>query len=128
MQLVIVRKLLMQGSGAYHNERVDDVISVELEGRSKAPLNNVGLVVWQSAFVLADYLIAHPPFATWRDVSVIELGAGTGQRSSCLMQGRAFDACSWHSAYEEVHCGSCITLQCTCLFLLQCLAFWRSML
>ena len=58
------------------------MISVELEGRSRAPLNNVGLVVWQSAFVLADYLVAHPPFGTWRNVSVVELGAGTGQVSS----------------------------------------------
>ena len=66
------------------------MISVELEGRSKAPLNNVGLVVWQSAFVLADYLIAHPPFATWHNVSVIELGAGTGQVPSCLMSGSTY--------------------------------------
>ncbi len=86
MQLVPIEHVvqLAQGSGAYHNQQLDDMISVELEGRSKAPLNNVGLVVWQSAFVLADYLIARPPFRTWRDVSVIELGSGTGQGSFCL--------------------------------------------
>ena len=54
------------------------MISVELEGRAEAPLCNVGLVVWQSAFVLADYLVAHPPFGTWHNVSAIDLGAGTG--------------------------------------------------
>jgi hypothetical protein len=54
------------------------MISVELEGRAEAPLSNVGLVVWQSAFVLADYLVAHPPFGMWRNVSAIDLGAGTG--------------------------------------------------
>ncbi len=85
--------MFAQGSGAFHNQQLDDMISVELEGRSKAPLNNVGLVVWQSAFVLADYLIAHPPFRTWREVNVIELGSGTGQGSfrtlpctSCIHQ------------------------------------------
>ena len=74
----------MQGSGAHHNQRgsaSDDLFSVELEGKAEAPLNNVGLVVWQSAFVLADYLIAHPPFRTWRGVNIVEFGAGTGQES-----------------------------------------------
>ena len=66
------------------------MISIELEGRSKAPLSNVGLVVWQSAFVLAVYLISNPPFRTWRDVNVIELGSGTGQEFLRLMTSRSY--------------------------------------
>ncbi|CAK0757345.1 hypothetical protein CVIRNUC_002532 [Coccomyxa viridis] len=70
-----------KGSGAHHNQArctSDDLASVELEGRVGAPLGNVGLVVWQSAFVLADYLVARPPYGTWQGVSVIDLGTGTG--------------------------------------------------
>ena len=43
-------------------------------------LENVGLVVWQSAFVLAEYLLRHPPFGQWHDVHAVDLGAGTGER------------------------------------------------
>eukprot|EP00884_Botryococcus_braunii_P005559 jgi/Botrbrau1/15003/Bobra.0018s0102.1 len=45
-------------------------------GRPEADdgLDNVGLVVWQSAFVLAEYLLRHPPFAQWDDVTVVGLG------------------------------------------------------
>ena len=39
----------------------------------------MGLVVWQSAFVLADWLLRHPPFGQWDDVTVVELGCGTGK-------------------------------------------------
>ena len=42
-------------------------------------LENVGLVVWQSAFVLAEYLLRHPPFGQWHDVRAVDLGAGTGE-------------------------------------------------
>ncbi len=45
---------------------------------SAPDLSNVGLIVWQSAFVLADYLLARPPFGQWAGVRVLELGAGTG--------------------------------------------------
>jgi hypothetical protein len=41
-------------------------------------LDNVGLVVWQSAFVLAEYLLRNPPFQQWADVRVVDLGTGTG--------------------------------------------------
>ena len=77
----------MQGSGAHHNQArctSDDLASVEHEGREGAPLVNVGLVVWQSAFVLADYLVACPPYGTWQGVSVIDLGTGTGVRPRIL--------------------------------------------
>ncbi len=77
----------LQGSGAHHNQArctSDDLASVELEGRVGAPLGNVGLVVWQSAFVLADYLVARPPYGTWQGVSVIDLGTGTGGRPLIL--------------------------------------------
>ena len=43
-----------------------------------ASLENVGRVVWQSGFLLADYLIRNPPFREWPGVRVIDLGAGTG--------------------------------------------------
>ena len=42
-------------------------------------LEHVGLVVWQSAFVLAEYLLRHPPFGQWHDVRAVDLGAGTGE-------------------------------------------------
>ena len=79
----------MQGSGAHHNQArctSDDLASVEREGREGAPLGYVGLVVWQSAFVLADYLVARPPYGTWQGVSVIDLGTGTGGRPRILSQ------------------------------------------
>ncbi len=36
-------------------------------------------VVWQSAFVLAEYLLRAPPYQTWEDVRVVDLGTGTGE-------------------------------------------------
>lgn len=42
-------------------------------------LEDVGKVVWQSGFLLADYLIRKPPFGEWAGVRVIDLGAGTGR-------------------------------------------------
>lgn len=35
-------------------------------------------VVWQSAFVLAEYLLRAPPFGQWADVRAVDLGTGTG--------------------------------------------------
>ncbi|KAL0035376.1 hypothetical protein WJX77_003568 [Trebouxia sp. C0004] len=50
--------------------------SPDFEGEEH--LEHVGLVVWQSAFVLAEYLLRHPPFGQWDDVHAVDLGAGTG--------------------------------------------------
>ena len=86
-QQAILQSVSMQGSGAHHNQAgcaSDNLASVELEGRERTPLGNVGLVVWQSAFVLADYLVARPPYGTWQGVSVIDLGTGTGARPRIL--------------------------------------------
>lgn len=47
-------------------------------GAAEEKLDNVGLVVWQSAFVLAEYLLRNPPFQQWADVRVVDLGTGTG--------------------------------------------------
>lgn len=57
--------------------------------KAEEHLEHVGLVVWQSAFVLAEYLLRHPPFGQWHDVHAVDLGAGTGehQRSLHVMQG-----------------------------------------
>ena len=54
------------------------------QSSAKPDLSHVGLVVWQSAFVLADWLLRHPPFGQWADVSVLELGCGTGLRCHVL--------------------------------------------
>lgn len=45
-------------------------------------LGNVGLVVWQSAFVLAELLLSAPPFGQWADVRAVDLGTGTGESPS----------------------------------------------
>ena len=44
----------------------------------KEDLGHVGLVVWQSAFLLAELLTRRPPWGTWSDVRVVDLGTGTG--------------------------------------------------
>uniref|UniRef100_A0A061RWU8 Protein-lysine methyltransferase mettl21d n=1 Tax=Tetraselmis sp. GSL018 TaxID=582737 RepID=A0A061RWU8_9CHLO len=44
----------------------------------ESPLRNVGLRVWQSAFILTEYLARCPPFGQWADTKVLDLGAGTG--------------------------------------------------
>eukprot|EP00891_Asterochloris_glomerata_P000231 jgi/Astpho2/231/Aster-x0908 len=46
--------------------------------RPSEDLSNVGLVVWQSAFMLAEFLLRAPPFGQWHDVRVVDLGSGTG--------------------------------------------------
>ena len=49
------------------------------DDQSKEHLDHVGLVVWQSAFVMAEYLLRHPPFGQWHDVHAVDLGTGTGE-------------------------------------------------
>ena len=72
----------VQGSGAHRNlaPAVADTASEagEAANRGEEDLDNVGLVVWQSAFVLGEFLLSHPPFITWQDVNVVDLGTGTG--------------------------------------------------
>ena len=50
------------------------------DGSKRPPedLSNVGLVVWQSAFMLAEFLLRAPPFGQWHDVRAVDLGSGTG--------------------------------------------------
>lgn len=48
------------------------------EVESMEDLGHVGLVVWQSAFLLAELLTRAPPFGGWGDVRVVDLGTGTG--------------------------------------------------
>ena len=57
-------------------------------GQDSEHLEQVGLVVWQSAFVLAEYLLRNPPFGQWQDVHAVDLGAGTGEPCwrLCAMQ------------------------------------------
>ena len=58
-----------------------------LEGAAEVTLPyfwNVGKVVWQSGFLLADYLIRCPPFRDWGGVRVVDLGTGTGRLMSQL--------------------------------------------
>ncbi|KAI3430750.1 hypothetical protein D9Q98_009162 [Chlorella vulgaris] len=47
-------------------------------------LPQVGLVVWQAGFVLADYLLRRPPYGAWHGTSVLDLGCGTGLVGICL--------------------------------------------
>ena len=61
---------------------------------SPEQLDHVGLVVWQSAFVLAEYLLRNPPFGQWSDVRVVDLGTGTGELSIQASQ----------HASQTVHC------------------------
>lgn len=81
----------LQGSGAHQHllcSRQDahsEIPGSSREGKPGEALDNVGLVVWQSAFVLAELLISHPPLGPWHDVSVVDLGTGTGESTSSLM-------------------------------------------
>ena len=58
--------------------KLDGNVNLDDVGRPEQ-LDHVGLVVWQSAFVLAEYLLRHPPFGQWSDVRVVDLGTGTGE-------------------------------------------------
>lgn len=51
---------------------------------SKRGICNVGLVVWQSGVVLADYLLCNPPYGDWSGVRVVDLGCGTGIVGICM--------------------------------------------
>lgn len=46
--------------------------------RSTSSWANLGLVAWQSGFLLAELLLRRPPFRQWADVAVVDLGTGTG--------------------------------------------------
>lgn len=73
---------LRQGSGAHHHIRAQQDRQSAADGstgESKEALENVGLVVWQSAFVLAEFLMAHSPMGAWHDVRAVDLGTGTGK-------------------------------------------------
>ena len=49
----------------------------EADGRFR----NVGLRVWQCAFVLTEYLVRRAPLRQWAGVRVLDLGSGTGERA-----------------------------------------------
>lgn len=50
---------------------------------------NVGLVVWQSGFVLAEYLLRTQPFGSFEGIHILELGCGTGQLGIALAMAGA---------------------------------------
>jgi protein N-lysine methyltransferase METTL21A len=50
----------------------------------------VGLVVWQSAFLLAELLVRAPPFGAWGDVRVVDLGTGTGEAPPAFLLTTSF--------------------------------------
>eukprot|EP00879_Flechtneria_rotunda_P023170 GHRR01024496.1.p1 GENE.GHRR01024496.1~~GHRR01024496.1.p1 ORF type:complete len:304 (+),score=106.79 GHRR01024496.1:607-1518(+) len=50
-----------------------------VNGAYDSAFPNVGLVVWQSGFVLGDYLLRTKPLGSWAGLKVLELGCGTGQ-------------------------------------------------
>lgn len=78
----LIRGCSAQGSGAHQHIGVhsDSTSEVSRGGSSEENLENVGLVVWQSAFVLAEFLMAHPPLGAWHDVRAVDLGTGTGDQ------------------------------------------------
>lgn len=56
--------------------------SLESARTSQSCFKNVGKVVWQSGFLLADYLIRMPPMREWVGVRVVDLGTGTGKTAA----------------------------------------------
>ena len=77
-----------QGSGAHQHGGASHVdhtgfeeplaLPVSLSGPASDSLGSVGLVVWQSAFLLAELLLQHPPLGPWAHVRAVDLGTGTG--------------------------------------------------
>ncbi len=68
------------------------------DGEYNSAFPNVGLVVWQSGFVLADCLLRLPQCTrgkSWAGLRVLELGCGTGQ----LVSGSACP-CIYRPAYH----------------------------
>lgn len=79
-------------------------------------------MVWQSAFVLAEYLLRCPPFGQWDDVRVVDLGTGTGELTmqrhtvqvmhSCRARN---SACAVRPAYYSLKMFASITLHASCI-------------
>ncbi|KAK9832320.1 hypothetical protein WJX74_006168 [Apatococcus lobatus] len=57
--------------------------------RPAQDLSKVGMVVWQSAFVLAEWLVRTRPFGPWTGIRVVDLGSGTGVTGIALAQAGA---------------------------------------
>lgn len=72
--------VVLQAAGQGHMAEAD----VAGEG-----LAHVGLVVWQSAFVLSELLLQRPPFGGWADVRCVDLGTGTGLVAIALAKAGA---------------------------------------
>ena len=75
-QLLFSTACSLQAAG--HMEAAEAAGAAE----QKEDLEHVGLVVWQSAFLLAELLTRRPPWGTWGDVRVVDLGTGTGGRQT----------------------------------------------
>ena len=52
-------------------------------------LSRVGLVVWESSWLLAEFLLRVQPLGSWAGVTVVELGAGTGVTGMFLARAGA---------------------------------------
>ena len=83
MTLVVADLTLYQAEGLSHRKMAlwaQAARQVEDTGDTKEEaLEHVGLVVWQSAFLLAELLARRPPFGGWSDVRCVDLGTGTGR-------------------------------------------------
>ncbi len=49
----------------------------------------MGLLIWSSSFVFAEYLLRVQPVGSWRGKRVLELGAGTGMLGIALAMAGA---------------------------------------
>lgn len=67
----------------------------EVDRSRKSSLQHVGNVVWQSGFLLAEYLIRQPPFSDWGGVRVVDLGSGTGQAFPATKTSVFTSNCCW---------------------------------
>ena len=89
--------LLLRFTGTHNHGRVttmqamvaSSLEEVQRGGDYESAFPNVGLVLWQAGFVLAEWLIRLPPaFVSrrgggWAGVRVLELGCGVGQLATC---------------------------------------------